>query len=292
MELRRAAAGDRPTLAALAARLQQLPYRHIAYLGDDAATIAAEMIEEDDDWTSVASVASVAGELAGWLMGSIDEEMGRVWWFGPFIAPEHDGAWTDLADGLYAHASRQLPPAVVEQEMACDAEFELLVLWSVGHGFHADPGSVALESTEPLPPPSIPCRRTTADDVATVGRLHDQLFPGTHTTGAALVVGNDATHVRLAVERDGVAVGYVAVQRHPDASGYIDFVGVDPRCRRQGLGAELIRAGAAVLRETLGCQRLHLTVREANTAARALYRSLGFTESRVIVPLRKGFSLP
>jgi ribosomal protein S18 acetylase RimI-like enzyme len=35
----------------------------------------------------------------------------------------------------------------------------------------------------------------------------------------------------------------------------------------------------------------HLTVRSANDAARRLYASLGFTEERVLVPMRRGFTL-
>ena len=82
----------------------------------------------------------------------------------------------------------------------------------------------------------------------------------------------------------------MAVERQPDGSGYIDFLGVDPRFRRRGLGAELVRAGVAALAE-LGCTRCSLTVRDDNEAARRLYAGLGFVDERVIVPYRLGFSI-
>ncbi len=274
-------------LAEIAAPLQRRAARHVAYLANDADTIAAEMIEEDADWTAVSSVAERDGELVGWLMGSVDRDIGRVWWFGPFVAEE---GWAEVADALYDSASARLPSSVTEEEMAGDVEFVLLIDWATGRGFAVEEGSFALTRTGAAAEATIPIRAAVPDDVDTVGRLHDELFPGTHTTGRRLVSGADDTHLRLVAQRDGELLGYVAVERQPDGNGYIDFVGVAPQHRRQGVGAGLIRAGLNAL-QTIGCDSVHLTVREHNEAARALYASLGFHEERLIIPLRKGFSL-
>ena len=149
---------------------------------------------------------------------------------------------------------------------------------------------MALHLGGPLDPPSIPVRAAAEGDVERVGRLHDELFPDTHTPGHRLVSGADDTHLRLVAERAGELLGYVAVELQPDGTGYVDFIGVEPSRRRQGIGAELIRAGVHELR-AIGCESAHLTVRENSEAARALYASLGFAEERLIIPLRKGFSL-
>ncbi len=90
----------------------------------------------------------------------------------------------------------------------------------------------------------VAARLTTAADIASVGALHDRLFPNLHYTGGQIIEGNDDTHIRLATEVDGEPVGYVVVEHQPD-----------------------------------------------NTEARALYRSLGFEEEVVLVPLRKGFTV-
>jgi ribosomal protein S18 acetylase RimI-like enzyme len=287
METRRATETDRMRLAEFAAHLQRHPDRHIAYLANDPDTIAAEMIEEDDDWTAASAVAEQDGEILGWLMGSVEADMGRVWWYGPFVAGDR---WAVVADALYDHARSLLDDSVDEEEMAVDIEFSLASHWACGRGFVAEEGSLALTLGHALDPPSIPIRLTTADDLDTVGRLHDELFPGTHTPGHRLIGGADASHIRLVAERDHEVLGYVAVERQPDGTGYIDFIGVEPARRRQGIGAELIRAGVAELR-AIGCESTHLTVRQHSEAARALYASLGFTEERLIIPLRKGFSL-
>ena len=294
MIVRRPTEADRRTLASCAAPLQARPEHHVAYLGTDPESIAAEMIEDVDDWTEAAAVAAdegADGRIAGWLMGSIDHEMGRVWWFGPFVDTDDPSRWREMADRLDASARRELPGHVTEEEYAFDARHLVGEAWAVAHGFVADPGSAVLTLDHVLDPPSIPTRPATVADVDTVGRLHDELFANTHTSGAALVVSSDPAKPRLVAELDGAVAGYIAVERQPDGSGYIDYLGVAPTHRRRGLGAELVRAGVVALAE-LGCDRFHLTVRESNTGARALYTGLGFAEERVIRPVRRGFSLP
>jgi ribosomal protein S18 acetylase RimI-like enzyme len=313
MQIRTAVEADRSTLAALAGRQQRRPERHITYLGVEPEHIAAEMVEEDDDWTAVSAVAEHDGRIRGWLMGSVDAEMGRVWWFGPFIDAQHDGAddraddgadggvdvgahhvWRGIADALYAHASSLLPDTVDQEELAPDARHVLLADWALDHGFHRDPGSAILGLPRAIAAPTVPdagiVRPATAQDGRLV-ELHDELFAGTHTTGQRLLAGADAEHIRLVLEVDHTVVGYVAVEVQPDGGGYIDYLGVDPAHRRRGFGLTLVRAGVGALADR-GCERFDLTVREANHGARKLYAALGFVEERVIHPYRKGFELP
>lgn len=299
---RRAVEADRPALAAFAAPIQAEPRRHVAYLGTEPDSIAHEMVDEDDDWTTVSAVAERDGAVVGWLMGSVDADMGRVWWFGPF-AEAPDDQWADLAEGLYRCARARLPSGVDQEEFGPDARFEALIEWASGAvGAHRDVGSAVLvldgdgverlahHATDAGDPPLV-VRTVTDDELAVVGALHDALFPGTHTTGERLVTGADERHVRLAAALGGEVVGYVAVERQPDGAGYIDYLGVSPSRRRRGVGAVLVRAGVRALRD-IGCTECSLTVREDNDGARALYRRLGFVEERVIVPLRIGFTLP
>lgn len=291
MNVRRPIADERRALAELAARLQVRADHHVAYLGCDPESIAAEMVEEVDDWTEAAAVAEVDGELVGWLMGSIDHDMGRVWWFGPFVDTDDPATWRATADRLDAAARAELAEHVTEEEYAFDARHVTGHDWAVARDFLADPGSAVLGLDHPIAPPQIEIRAATAADAAEVGVLHDALFENTHTRGESLVASADAAHPRLVAERDGELLGYIAVERQADGGGYIDYVGVAPACRRQGIGAQLVRAGVQALAD-LGCDRFHLTVREENAGARALYASLGFEHERIIRPFRRGFSLP
>ena len=287
MDVRSAAGDDLSVMAEMAARLQGRPDRHIAYLSFDAPSIATE-ITELEDWESVSAVAVVDGEIVGWLVGELDLEIGRVWWLGPYV---ESSDWESVADVLLAHAESKLPAEISQQEFAIDAEFATLASWSTQHGFHADPGSLAVALSGPIAEPLIVARAVVADDVDSVGTLHDRLFPDTHYTGRQIVESTDPRHVRLAAEIDDVVVGYVALEHQADDSGYVDFLGVEPAHRGSGIGGALVAAGASLLRDR-GCERIHLTVREANASARALYARLGFVEEMLLVPLRKGFSLP
>ena len=67
--------------------------------------------------------------------------------------------------------------------------------------------------------------------------------------------------------------GMLTVLDTADVTG----IAVRPTHRRQGLGRELLTALMRAA-ERDGVTRLQLEVRESNTAARALYRSLGFGE--------------
>jgi ribosomal protein S18 acetylase RimI-like enzyme len=295
MRPRRASEDDRRPMAELAAALQARPEHHVAYLGVEPDTIAEEMLEDVDDWTEAAVLVEEAGRMVGWLMGSIDHEMGRVWWLGPFVDRDDPAEWVSVATALDDAARRVLGAHVTEEEYAFDDRHRTGIEWARSRGGVVDSGSAVLRLTGPSPASASASagpviRPIRDDDGAVVGPLHAALFPGTHTTGSVLVSRRDEDHLRLVAEEDGTVVGYVAVERQADGDGYVDYVGVAPSRRRRGLGAALIRAGVRALRE-LGCGQIHLTVRADNQAARALYAGLGFVEERVIVPVRVGFSL-
>lgn len=273
-------------LAEVAAPLQARHDAHIAYLAVEADGILAELSEAT--WSDVSAVVvDDADVVTGWLVGDVDPEMGRVWWLGPFVTA---GVWEEVASGLLAAGRAQLGDGVTEEEMAVDSEFGRCRSWAPNHGFAEEEGSLALVLERSIESASVAIREIEDSDHDLVAVLHDELFPGTHTTGRDLVSGQDQVRRRLVVETGGGVAGYIAVERQPDGSGYIDYLGVAPAARRRGLGAELVRAGVQELRR-LESTSVALTVRVGSEGARELYASLGFREERVLVPLRRGFSL-
>jgi ribosomal protein S18 acetylase RimI-like enzyme len=298
--VRRAAADQLEALAALAEPLQQRSDRHITYLSSEAAAIAVELPSEDEDWTAVSAVAERDGETVGWLMGSVDYEMGRVWWYGPFVA-DRAGPWAPAAAALYDHAVGLLPADVTEQEMAIDPAFEEMERFAVERGFVVDPGSVILTRSladggeHDRAGSSIRVRPAVEADLDIIAPLHDDLFAGSHLVGRKLLDDPDGLHRRMVATIDDAAfggrpVGYVAMERTADGEAYIDYIGVDPAARRRGVARAMIVAALAEGIE-MGCHRAALTVREASDGARALYRSTGFVEERIIRPMRIGFRL-
>ena len=85
---------------------------------------------------------------------------------------------------------------------------------------------------------------------------------------------NECSHIYVALI-DGKAVGYTVIY---NVLGDVDIVrvGVLPQCRRQGIAKALL---THALNEQKG--RVFLDVRESNTPAIMLYKSLGFVDTGV-----------
>jgi ribosomal protein S18 acetylase RimI-like enzyme len=293
MEVRGATTADLPAIAALVAEQQRDPTRHVGYLATAEAAIAAQLLGLEPAGLDGAVVAVEGGRLVGMLAAEWDEDPPRVWWHGPVVAGGRD--WQTTADALEAVARRVLPATVREEEHAPDARHTLLAAFAARHGAVAGEGSVVLGRplAEPLTFPSggledVTLRPFVARDRAAVAALHDALFPGTHTPGHRLDEGPRRLVWVAAVA--GELAGYVAAERQEEDEGYLDFLGVVPAFRGRGLGAALVATACEQLRLS-GCPSVHLTVRESNQAARRVYARCGFTEERVLVPWRRGFTV-
>ncbi len=296
MEIRPPVADDCEAMAALAVQCQADPALHVPYLGSDAESIAAD-IRAVDQWTDTSMVAVDRDRLVGWLVAEIDHEMGRLWWLGPFVASDRVGSetgpagadtWHEVAARLYL-ATRAVVSSAVDEEEACgDERSAAIAAWAARHGFEPDPASVLLRRERSVAATDPRVRPMATGDEAAIEALHTAAFPGTHTTAEALVA---STEPRLVIDVGGRVVGYVACEHQSDGSGYIDFLAVEPGHRGQGLGRALVDHACHDL-FAAGASYAHLTVREDNPAARALYASLGFVEERLARPYRIGFRLP
>lgn len=80
----------------------------------------------------------------------------------------------------------------------------------------------------------------------------------------------------LAVDQDGKIRGFHWTKVHPDSTGEVYVVGVDPDAQGGGLGKALTLAGLRYLKD-LGLPRVMLYVESDNAPAIAVYAKLGFT---------------
>ena len=121
-------------------------------------------------------------------------------------------------------------------------------------------------------------RQATAEDQLLYLRLLPELRVDDPPPDATKWVGELAACTLIA-ERGGESVGactFVTLE----GNGHVRALMVDPRTRRFGVGRSLLEAVAGKLRAG-GCSKWTLNVKPENTAATALYVSLGF---------RRGFS--
>ncbi len=141
-----------------------------------------------------------------------------------------------------------------------------------------------------MPPmPALRIRAATAArDQATLKRLSTEAWAGAPDTFAsradeiAQLFGDDG-RVALIAESEGKVLGYLAGVQLGRRLG-IEEVAVLPDFRRMGIGRALV---AHALRHEQGAV---LSVSEANKPARALYKSLGFSQTarRIVLELRPG----
>jgi ribosomal protein S18 acetylase RimI-like enzyme len=79
---------------------------------------------------------------------------------------------------------------------------------------------------------------------------------------------------------DGAIVGSVMVG-YEGHRGWINYLGVNPACRRAGIGRALMTEAERLLRLE-GCPKINLQVRTSNLDVLAFYRALGYKQDDVV----------
>lgn len=282
-------AADLDTAASFIAGLQSNPCDHVAYLSLDATAIRAELAALAGEQLAAGAMLVDGDAIRGLLVAEWHTEPPRAWWHGPFTVLD---PWQAAAHELYDTVRRSLPPHVTQEELAGDAAHTELAAFAAAHGFTRARASVVcriedLATTAVGDDANIAIDPVAGSVPATVARLHDRCFPHAHRVGANLL-GDQG--IVLVARRGAHVVGYARIESQPSGDGYLDFVAVDSDSRGQGIAGHLVRA-ACLRTAAAGGQSLDLTVNEDNTAARSLYRRLGFIEQRILVPYRKEWSL-
>jgi ribosomal protein S18 acetylase RimI-like enzyme len=272
---------------------QARPDRRCTYVGVEAEGIRAELDALSPPWAdTLRTVAADDGELRGAVVVEWDDDLGRSWILGPWVAGDDD-AWHELAPGLLDDALAQLPGTVTRHEVCGDASHGLLADLASARGWHPTEANHALvvdratvEAWPDGPQPDQRLRAATPADLDAIRPLHDAEFPSTYASAEQLLAedgdGDDAWIVLV----DDLGAGYAAGKVQPDGEGYIDFVAVDADARGSGLGRALV---VELTRQVLAACRsgqVNLTVADHRAPARALYARLGFRSDETFVAHR------
>ena len=263
--------------------------RACSYLGTTRDGIAGELADLENPWTQWAVVGLDEGRLVGVAFADVDEELGRSWVHGPWLAGD-DEAWRRDAPRLLAAVLDALPEGVEEHEL-CGDVVNARLAWLAEHvGWPgSEPNHVFVADSDaatgwPADDPRL--RPARADDAAAIAPLHDAEFPDTYYSATRLVAEAEAGEfVVLVAEDDGFA-GYASGRVQGDGAGYLDFIAVPAGARGRGLGRALVVAAGRELMARSPQRNVNLTVQDHREPAKALYRSLGFRPDGVIVGYR------
>lgn len=128
-------------------------------------------------------------------------------------------------------------------------------------------------------------------DFAGVDTLWRRVFPDDppHNRAAVAIPAKLAVQPELfLIARKGAAIVGTVMAGYDGHRGWLYALAVDAGHRRQGIGAQLVRATEAKL-AVLGCAKLNLQVRLENAAVSAFYEKLGYAvEPRVSMGKRLG----
>jgi len=93
---------------------------------------------------------------------------------------------------------------------------------------------------------------------------------------------------KLRVQPELFLVGFISAELaatvmagYEGHRGWLNYLAVAPRLRRQGLGRKMVTEAEARLRQ-MGCPKINIQVRTSNTEVIEFYRRIGFTLDEVV----------
>ncbi len=273
---RKAVDEDIDRLVSLGATAQGLRSTHAGLFPSEETEIRSAIAS--GDLLRHAWVAESPEGLVAWVTG--DHVEGSVQWMGPF---SHEEGWEEQAGAVLA-AARANCDATREVIHADNRNYHLTAL-AAELGFTGSTGIVEIELAAPLKDSIVMVHPMSDEFRGFVSMFHEATFPHADVVGSTIVNAIDPD-LTMVIRHFGAAVGYINATRESDKTARINFLAVSEEVRRKRLGGEMVRAAVNALVEQ-GVSVTRVEVDDENEPARELFRSLGFTEQRLVIPFTK-----
>ena len=273
---RRAVEKDLELMVGVAVASQAVRATHSGLFPTTEPEIRASLAELE--WLEHGWVAEDGGTVVAWVTG--EHSGASVRWVGPF-APE-DG-WAEGASAVLGVA-RESSRATVEVIHADNRNYHLTGL-ATELGFSGSDGIVEIELETPLKDSIVMVHPMKQEFREFVSMFHEASFPDSEVVGADIVEA-EGPNMTMVIRHSGQPVGYINTTRESETTARINFVAVEEAARRKRLGGEMVRAATTAL-VAEGISVVRVEVGDENEPARELFRSLGFTEQRLVIPFNR-----
>jgi ribosomal protein S18 acetylase RimI-like enzyme len=262
--------------------------------GDTEAAHVHELAGLQHDAAAFWRVPDEDGQPLGVIGCELDVALARAWIRGPWTEPG------DRASPMAGALLRALEAALPEIERfdafpnLDDAALNALYgaagyrRMAVHRVMQAVLGA-APPASLPAPSGSTRIARAAPADLPLWLPLHHALFPGSYMTDSELDSAlRDEQRLVLTAWVQNRPAGYLVANDEAAMDEiYVDFIGVDPASRGQGVGRALLLE-ALHWGRALGRRHAALTVREDRDGALSLYRQCGFSQVSAGVHWRRG----
>jgi ribosomal protein S18 acetylase RimI-like enzyme len=269
-----------PALAAFISHLQQNPTHHIGYLAentDDIQTSLYDIENLERQFFLARNDTNITGFIG------VDFDDTRAWIYGPMCDASD---WGAAVNGLW----QKIEPLLVSKTwlLFCDLQNTRVahLAQKIGCTEHSAECVLSFkrEQLELLSKPKILARVIAPNEHAAFTNLHDTIFPGTYFNGLEILERLSSQRA-LFVTDDMTGYSYAEVSDSGEAS--LEFIGVNPEFRGQGIGQALMTQTLGWIFSFEASNHVLLTVNAQNTEALRMYAKLGFVEQRRMVSYRK-----
>ena len=282
MQVRPAQKIDVSGLAEFIARRQQDSSHHIGYVSDDSADITSSLLEIDG-FEEQFFVAEDNTGIHGFLGVDLDDD--HAWIYGPMCDAQN---WHETVNALW----KKLEPKLVEKKLLLFAHEKntRFAMFALEIGCLEYGRECVLEfartQLENLRVQAENARVISEKEFTEFTSLHDAIFPGTYFSGIEILERlNDQRQLFVYGEPELLGYSYAEVSNSGEAS--LEFIGVAENTRGKGVGKDLMIRTLEWIFSFANVEQVSLTVNAQNTAALAMYNTLGFLEVRRMISFRR-----
>lgn len=264
---------------ALMAKYNKEKRYKIGYCSLKPNSIRKDLIESFEDEENKTIGVIEQGKLIGIIDLQVDLEKQVIEMIGPFIDREEENEWLSIANEMCQFIFEALGFTYkylffIHQENQINKKLlKNLGATSRGHEYVLELKKENVK-VQLLSKRIVEASQNVYEEVRT---FHDTIWPGVYYSGKQIIEKLTHSHQLFIAKNNQELEGYVFVQKQLEAeSGYIHFLAVKERYRKQGIGKALLTKAIEYLFEESQIKKISLYVEVLNETAIQLYFDVGF----------------